>query len=61
MILESSITKLDMGIVNTNYSMPSLDVLMNPKEANSGCIGIKFSYKGDLLAISFNNESPPES
>jgi len=38
------------------YSMPTLDILMSPKEAKAAIICIKFSYRGDYLAVSFNNE-----
>jgi hypothetical protein len=38
------------------YTMPTLDVLMSPKEAKAAVVAIKFSYRGDYLAISFNNE-----
>jgi hypothetical protein len=37
--------------------MPTLDVIMSPKEAKAGCVALKFSYQGDYLAISFNNEA----
>ena len=59
MVLEAHIKKIDMGILHTNYSIPSLDVLMSPKVANAGCLAVKFSYKGDFLAVSFNNERGP--
>ena len=39
------------------FSLPSLDVKMSPKEARAAVICIKFSYRGDYLAVSFNNES----
>ena len=29
---------------------------MCPKECKSSVVGIKFSYKGDFLVVSFNNE-----
>lgn len=29
---------------------------MCPKESRSSVVSIKFSYKGDFLAVSFNNE-----
>ena len=37
--------------------MPTLDVIMSPKEAKAGIVAMKFSYKGDYLAVSYNNES----
>jgi hypothetical protein len=41
------------------YSMPTLGVIMCPKEAKSSIINIKFSYRGDYLAVSYNNEYLP--
>lgn len=42
------------------YSMPTLDILMSPKEAKAAIVCIKFSYRGDYLAVSFNNEYKEE-
>jgi len=36
--------------------MPTLEVVMSPKEAKAAVVTIKFSYRGDYLAVSFNNE-----
>ena len=36
--------------------MPTLDIVMSPKEAKASVTCIKFSYKGDYLAVGFNNE-----
>lgn len=38
------------------YHPPSLDVVMSPKESKTAVINIKFSFKGDFLAISYDNE-----
>lgn len=38
------------------YRAPTLEVLMSPKESKSAVIGIKFSYRGEFLAISYDNE-----
>lgn len=35
---------------------PTLDVLMSPKEAKAAVIAIKYSFNGDYLAVSYNNE-----
>lgn len=40
--------------------MPPLTVLMSPKEAKAAVICIKFSFRGDYLAVSYNNESALE-
>jgi len=60
LVLDCKIEQLPMGIMASNYKEPTLTVLMNPKEANSGCLGVRFSYRGDFLAISFNNETVHE-
>jgi hypothetical protein len=39
------------------FSLPSLDVKMSPKEAKAAVIAIRFSYRGDFMAVSFNNET----
>lgn len=56
LLLESSIEGLNFGTYMEEYSKPSLNVVMSPKEAKSSVINIKFSYKGDFMAISYNNE-----
>lgn len=38
------------------YSMPTLDVVQSPKEAKAAVVCMRFSYRGDYLAVSFNNE-----
>jgi len=39
--------------------LPTLGVVMCPKDAKSSVLCLRFSYKGDHLAISFNNEFKP--
>lgn len=56
LVLETKIGKLNFGSYMEEYVLPSLDVKMSPKEAKSAVICIKFSYRGDYLAVSFNNE-----
>ena len=56
LLLESKIEKLNFGTYMEEYQAPTLDVIMSPKESKSAVIAIKFSYKGDFLAISYDNE-----
>lgn len=56
LVLESKIEKLNFGTYLNEYTLPALEVIMSPKVAKSAIIAIKFSYKGDYLAVSFNNE-----
>jgi hypothetical protein len=60
LVLESKIEKLNYGTYLEEYTLPSLEVLISPKEAKSTVICMKFSYKGDFLAVSFNNEYSEE-
>ena len=36
--------------------IPTLDVMMSPKESKSAVVAIKYSFEGDFLAVSYNNE-----
>jgi len=56
LLLESTIERLNFGTYLEEYTMPTLGVVMCPKDAKSSLLAIKFSYKGDFLAVSFNNE-----
>ena len=38
------------------YKPPTMDVLMSPKESKTAILTMKFSFKGDFLAISYDNE-----
>ena len=55
MVLECKIDQMTFG-ANEKYSSPSLAVIMCPKESRSSVVNIKFSYKGDYLIVSYNNE-----
>jgi hypothetical protein len=55
LILDSKVEKLNFGTFNQEYHPPTLDVIMNPKESKTSVISIKFSFKGDFLAISYDN------
>ena len=56
LILESKIDKLNFGTYMEEYTLPSLKVLILPKEAKARIVCMKFSYKCDYLVVSFNNE-----
>ena len=56
LVLESRVEKLNFGTYMEQYTMPTLEVVMSPKEAKAAVVNIKFSYRGDYLAVSFNNE-----
>ena len=56
LMLESNIEQMNFGTYMEEYSMPTLKVVMCPKEAKASIISVKFSYKGDFLAVSYNNE-----
>jgi hypothetical protein len=38
------------------YTMPTLEIVMSPKEAKAAVVCCRFSYRGDYLAVAFNNE-----
>jgi hypothetical protein len=56
--------KIDRRIVDgfetDEFVHPSLEVLMTPKEARAAVVCIKYSFNGDFLAISYNNEYRPQ-
>ena len=56
MVLESYIERLSYGTYLEDYVMPMLSVIMCPKESNSSVVNIKYSFRGDFLAVSYNNE-----
>jgi hypothetical protein len=56
LILDSKLEKLNYGSYMDEYQPPTLDVVMSPKEAKTAVIQVKFSFKGDYLAISYDNE-----
>ena len=57
LVLEAKIEKLNFGSYMEEYKYPSLEVKMNPKEAKAAVIAIRFSFRGDYMAVSYNNES----
>jgi hypothetical protein len=60
--LDSKIDKLNFGTYMEEYQPPTLDVLISPKESKAAVLAIQFSFKGDFLAISYDNEhKPPDS
>jgi|TARA_B110000285_G_C14989083_1_gene545354 hypothetical protein len=56
LLLESHIERMNFGTYMEEYTLPTLGVVMCPKDAKSSIINIKFSYKGDFLVVSYNNE-----
>lgn len=56
LMLEASIERKYKGTFAEEYSLPSLNVVMCPKESKSSIINIKFSYGSDFLVVSYNNE-----
>lgn len=56
LLLESKVDKLNFGTVMEEYHPPSLEVNMSPKEAKTAILAIKFSFRGDFLAVSYDNE-----
>jgi len=61
-LLDSKIEKLNYGTYMEEYQKPTLDVKMSPKESKAAILAIRFSHKGDFIAISYDNEHrPPET
>lgn len=56
LLLESHIERMNFGTYIEEYSLPTMQVIMCPKESKSSIVNIKFSYKGDFLVVSYNNE-----
>ena len=54
--MEAKIQKLQYGTYMEEYTMPTLDIVMSPKEAKAAVVCIRFSYRGDYMAVAFNNE-----
>jgi WD40 repeat protein len=55
LLLDSKIEKLNFGTYMEDFHPPTLDSVMSPKESKTAVLCIKFSFKGDFLAISFDN------
>jgi WD40 repeat protein len=56
LVLDAKIVKLQYGTYMEEYTMPTLEVVMSQKEAKAGVVCMSFSYRGDYLAVGFNNE-----
>lgn len=56
MLLDSKIEQRNFGTYIEEFSSPSLEVIMCPKDSKSSVVNVKFSYQGAFLAVSFNNE-----
>lgn len=56
LLLESDIRRKNFGSYSEEFIAPSMRVVMCPKESKSSIINIRFSYKGDFLVVSYNNE-----
>lgn len=56
LLLDSKIEKLNFGTYKEDFHPPSLDIIMTTKEAKTSIITVKFSFKGDFIAISYDNE-----
>jgi hypothetical protein len=56
LILDAKVEKLNFGTYMEEFHPPTLDVIMSPKEAKTAVITMKFSFKGDFLAVSYDNE-----
>ena len=56
LILDAKVEKLNFGTYMEEFHPPKLDVIMSPKEAKTAVITMKFSFKGDFLAVSYDNE-----
>lgn len=56
LILDCKMEKLNFGTYSEEYQAPSLKVVMSPKESKTAVLAIKYSFKGDFLAISYDNE-----
>lgn len=48
--------KLDKIPETDEYVIPSFDFNMRPKEGKASVIALKYSFQGEFLAISYNNE-----
>jgi WD40 repeat protein len=56
LLLDCKIEKLNFGTYKEDFHPPSLDIVMTTKEAKTSVIAVKFSFKGDFIAISYDNE-----
>ena len=56
LVLDSKIEKTPFGTFALQYDLPKLEVVMSPKAAKASIVALKFSFSGEYLAVSFNNE-----
>jgi hypothetical protein len=56
LLLDSKIERLNFGTYMEEFHPPNLDVVMSPKESKTAVICVKFSFKGDYLVVSYDNE-----
>lgn len=56
LLLDSKMKKLNYGTYQEEFDLPSLDIIMNPKESKGAVLCIRFSIRGDYLAVSYDNE-----
>ena len=56
LVLEAKVEKLNFGTYMEEYTVPTLGVIMCPKDSKSSIVCLKFSYDGSFIAISYNNE-----
>jgi WD40 repeat protein len=56
LVLDCKIEKLNFGTYMEEFHPPSLKVVMSPKESKTAVLCIKYSFKGDFLAVSYDNE-----
>ena len=56
LLLDSKIERLNFGTYMEEFHPPNLDVVMSPKESKTAVISLKFSFKGDYLVVSYDNE-----
>ncbi len=56
LILDAKVEKMNFGTYLEEFHPPTLDVVMSPKESKTAVITMRFSFKGDFLAISYDNE-----
>jgi hypothetical protein len=55
-LLDSKLEKLNFGTYKEDFHPPTLDIIMTTKEGKTSIIVVKFSFKGDFIAISYDNE-----
>lgn len=56
LVLESKFERKSHGTYMEQYITPTFEVVMSPKIAKAAVVSIKFTYNGDFLAVSYNNE-----